>query len=294
MKLLRFGPKGEEEPAVLRADGTVADVSSLVEDWSGPSLEPAGLQELGRRINGLDRLPTVNLASVRVGPPVARVGKVVCVGLNYRAHASESHEASPEEPVLFMKAADTIVGPYDNILIPPGSRKTDYEVELAAVVGRTARYLTPEDDPLSYLVGFTISNDVSEREYQLEHSGQWDKGKNCETFNPLGPWLVTADEVPDPQAVRLELRVNGELRQSAPASGMIFGVGFLVRYISQFMTLYPGDIISTGTPEGVGLGFDPPRYLADGDVLDLSITGLGTQRCTCRRVELAAGGEHLG
>jgi len=254
-------------------------------------LSASKLLELRERIDRESgELPTVDLATVRLGPPVGQVGKVVCVGLNYKGHAAEARQAPPEEPVLFLKAADTVAGPYDDILLPPGSQKTDYEVELAAVVGVTARYLTEGDDPLSYIAGYAVSNDVSEREYQLEHGGQWDKGKNCEAFYPLGPWLATADEVPDSQALHLELRVNGEVRQSASTSQMIFGVGSLVRYISRFMVLYPGDVVSTGTPEGVGLGFDPPRYLAEGDVVELSVSGLGRQRSTCRRAKVASEG----
>ncbi len=219
----------------------------------------------------------VSLEEVRTGSPILP-GKIVCVGLNYRRHAAEAGMAIPDEPILFLKAADTTGGPNDHVVVPMGSTKTDYEVELGVVIGRTARNLPSEADALDFVIGYLAANDVSERAFQLERGGQWDKGKNCETFSPLGPFLVTADEIPDPQALRLSTRVNGELRQDSTTADMIFPVAHLVWYASQFMTLHPGDVILTGTPEGVGSGFVPPRFLADGDVVEIAITDLGTQR----------------
>ena len=217
-------------------------------------------------------------ANIRVGPPLARIGKIVCVGLNYSEHAAEAGLPIPDEPILFMKAPDTVVGPNDVVRVPRASVKTDYEVELAVVIGRTARYLNPDDNPLDYVAGYAVSNDVSEREFQMERGGQWDKGKNCETFNPIGPWLVTSDEVGDPQALTLGSRVNGETRQNSTTADMIFPVAELVRYISQFMTLYPSDVINTGTPQGVGAGFKPPKFVNAGDVVEVFIEKLGAQR----------------
>jgi len=264
-------------------DGDVIDISPLIDDLT-PETLCDGVDNLVDRIDAAyDRLPRVDMSGARVGPPLARVGKIVCVGLNYQKHAEEAGHPAPAEPVLFLKAPYTVVGPYDPVLIPPGSTKTDYEVELSVVIGRPARYLTPRDRPLEYVAGYTISNDVSEREYQLERGGQWDKGKNCETFNPLGPWLVTKDEIPDPQQLELELSVGGEIRQRSNTADMIFNVEVLVAYISQFMALLPGDIINTGTPAGVGSGYDPPRFLRNGDVVELSVSGLGTQRQVFRR-----------
>lgn len=277
MRLLRVGPAGSERPALLRSDGTIVDISSVVPDITSEVL--AGrLPELRAAVNEDAALPSIDPRGLRIGPPVADPGKIVCVGLNYRLHAAEAAQPVPDEPVLFMKAPYTVNGPDDAVPIPPGSTKTDYEVELAVVIGRTARYLDPEDDALSYVAGYTISNDVSERAFQLERGGQWDKGKNCEAFNPLGPWLVTADELGDPQDLELSLLVNGDTRQRSNTSDMIFPVRHLVWYISQFMVLLPGDVINTGTPAGVGAGFDPPRFLEAGDVIEVSIAGLGHQR----------------
>ncbi|MDI6908189.1 fumarylacetoacetate hydrolase family protein [Nocardioides sp.] len=245
----------------------------------GPGTITDGLDSLRSVVNGDGGAPpNLDGAAIRFGPPIAGPGKIICVGLNYRLHAAEAGLPIPEEPILFMKAPYTLEGPDDAVPIPPGSLKTDYEVELAVVIGKVARYLDPDDDALSYVAGYTISDDVSERAFQLERGGQWDKGKNCEGFNPLGPWFVTSDEVADPQALDLALSVNGEVRQQSNTSDMIFPVRHLVWYISQFMTLLPGDIINTGTPAGVGAGFDPPRFLRDGDVVELSIAGLGQQR----------------
>ncbi len=286
MKLLRIGDPGAERPAALVAEDTALDISTLVEDVDPHLLQDAQLQRVADAVGAAARsLPVIDLTGQRVGPPLAGIGKIVCVGLNYREHAAEAGLPVPAEPVLFMKAPYTVVGPYDEVLIPPRSRKTDYEVELAVVIGRTARYLDDDDDGLDYVAGYAVSNDVSEREFQLERGGQWDKGKNCETFNPLGPWLVTKDEVPDPQQLGLSLSVNGEIRQSSSTADMIFDVAHIVRYVSQFMVLLPGDVINTGTPPGVGAGFEPPRFLDSADTVELGIDGLGTQRQTFRRFE---------
>ncbi|KAB8170960.1 2-hydroxyhepta-2,4-diene-1,7-dioate isomerase [Streptomyces sp. 3MP-14] len=279
MKLIRTGPAGRETPAVLLDEGRAVAVGELLDDYTPRWLAEDGLQRLAEELPGrLDRLPSFDPSTTRLGPPLARPGKIVCVGLNYREHAKEAGAEIPAEPILFMKAPDTVVGPDDVVLIPPGSEATDYEVELAVVIGRTARYLADDADPLAHVAGYAISDDVSERVFQMERGGQWDKGKNCETFNPLGPWLVTADEVPEPQALDLRLAVNGEVRQDSSTSDMIFPVAELVRYISQFMPLYPGDIINTGTPQGVGAGFDPPRFVRPGDEVTVAISGLGAQR----------------
>lgn len=279
MRLLRVGAPGRETPAVLDNDGVLRDARSIVTDYDAAFLETLPNALDPRQVAGLPEMA----AGLRIGPPVARPGKIVCVGLNYREHARETGAAEPPEPILFMKAPDTVVGPDDDVLLPLGSEATDYEVELAVVIGTTARYLTDDVDPLRHVAGYVISNDVSERSFQLERGGQWDKGKNCETFNPLGPWLITSDEIRDPQSLELTVGVNGEQRQHSNTADMIFDVAFLVHYISQFMTLYPGDIINTGTPQGVGMGFTPPKYLAPGDVIELSIEGLGTQRQRTRR-----------
>ena len=225
-------------------------------------------------------LPVVE-ESVRHGAPIARPGKVVCIGLNYKDHAEEAGMELPGEPVIFFKASNTVVGPYDEVLIPRGSEKTDWEVELGVVIGREARYLDSPAASADHIAGYCVCNDVSERAYQLERGGQWAKGKSCDTFNPVGPWLVTRDEVPDDGNLELMLEVNGQRMQTGNTATMAFGVGHLVWYVSQFMTLEPGDLISTGTPPGVGLGMKPPRYLEAGDTMRLSITGLGTQQQTC-------------
>lgn len=277
MRLMRVGVPGAERPALLRLDGTLVDLSSLVPDITA-GLLAKGLDQLRAVAESDAELPILNAEGVRVGPPLADPGKIICVGLNYRLHAQEAGMAIPDEPILFMKAPYTVVGPNDTVMIPPGSRKTDYEVELAVVVGRTARYLSSPEQALDHVAGYAISNDVSEREFQLERGGQWDKGKNCETFNPFGPWLVTADEVVDPQQLELRLAVNGETRQHSTTEDMIFSVRHLVWYVSQFMVLLPGDVINTGTPSGVGSGFEPPRFLGAGDEVEVSISGLGIQR----------------
>jgi len=279
VKLLRVGPQGCEHPAVLLEDGVTVDISSLLSDITPSTLSRRSLADLRRRVTAQSSsLPRVDLDSIRTGPPLAGIGKIVCVGLNYREHAREAGMGVPTEPVLFMKAADTVVGPNDTVNIPPSSTKTDYEVELAIVIGEQARYLSDSDDPLDYIAGYAISNDVSEREYQMERGGQWDKGKNCETFQPLGPWLVTTDEIEDVQSLSLSCSINGERRQGSSTADMIFPVSEIVRYVSQFMVLHPGDVINTGTPAGVGSGFSPGKFLRHGDVAELSISGLGSQR----------------
>lgn len=279
MKLLRVGPVGAERPALLDEDGTLRDLSPLVTDIDGALLADGPALDAVRAAAAAGGLPRLDPAGLRTGPPVARIGKVVCIGLNYHDHARETGAAVPAEPIVFLKAADTVVGPDDTVLVPRGSVKTDWEVELAVVIGRTARYLETDDEARAAVAGYAIAHDVSEREFQIERGGQWDKGKNCETFNPLGPWLVTADEVPDPQALGVRLWVNGTLRQDGTTAEQIFPVAEVIRYLSRFMTLYPGDVVNTGTPAGVAMGHPEPKpYLRAGDVVELEIDGLGRQR----------------
>jgi 2-keto-4-pentenoate hydratase/2-oxohepta-3-ene-1,7-dioic acid hydratase in catechol pathway len=287
VKLLRVGPAGAERPALLDRDGVLRDLSGLVTDIDGALLADGTALASVAEAAADGSLPSLDPPSdsvrgvppLRVGPPLARIGKIVCIGLNYHDHAAETGAQAPAEPVVFMKAPDTVVGPDDTVLVPRGSEKTDWEVELAVVIGRELRYAASHEEALAAVAGYTIAHDVSERAFQIERGGQWDKGKNCETFNPLGPWLVTADEVPDPQALGLKLWVNGDLRQNGSTADQIFPVAEVVRYLSHFMTLYPGDVINTGTPAGVALGQpDPKPYLRPGDVVELSIDGLGTQR----------------
>ncbi|MGW1799242.1 fumarylacetoacetate hydrolase family protein [Streptomyces sp. NPDC001984] len=273
MRLARHGTAGAERPLIAEADGPWHDLRPVVADLT-PHTLPTVLDGVD-----LDALPVVESPG-RFGPPLTGIGKIVCIGLNYRQHAAETGAAVPEEPIVFLKTPDTVVGPDDEVLIPRRSLKTDYEVELAVVIGREARYLPDEAAAAACVAGYAISNDVSEREFQLERGGQWDKGKNCETFNPLGPWLLTADEVPDPQALGLRLSVNGEPRQDGNTSDMIFGVHHLIRYLSHFMVLRPGDVINTGTPAGVTLGRPGLPYLRASDVVDLEIDGLGRQQQT--------------
>ncbi|MEV0567884.1 fumarylacetoacetate hydrolase family protein [Dactylosporangium sp. NPDC050588] len=274
MRLARLGPSGAERPVVLDAEGRARSLEGLTADIDGGFLAADGI---ARVRDALDTLPVLPEQGLRRGAPVARPGKVVCIGLNYRAHAAESGAEAPAEPVVFMKAADTVVGPDDDVRIPRNSVKTDYEVELAVVIGREARYLDSPADAAAHIAGYAISNDVSEREFQLERGGQWDKGKSCETFNPLGPWLVPADGLAVPE-LRLRSWVNGEPRQDELAGDMIFDVPHLVWYLSQFMVLRPGDVVNTGTPAGVAMGLPGQPYLRAGDVMELEIDGLGRQR----------------
>ncbi|OEJ26726.1 2-hydroxyhepta-2,4-diene-1,7-dioate isomerase [Streptomyces agglomeratus] len=281
MKLLRVGTAGAERPALLDQDGTLRDLSGLVTDIDGGLLADEAALGRVREAAAGGELPVIDdsAGTLRVGPPLGRIGKIVCIGLNYHDHAAETGAAIPPEPIIFFKAPDTVVGPDDTVLVPRGSTKTDWEVELAVVIGRTARYLDSAEDGLAHVAGYAVAHDVSEREFQIERGGTWDKGKNCETFNPLGPWLVTADEIPDPQALGLKLWVNGELKQDGTTAEQVFGVGEVVRYVSQFMTLYPGDVINTGTPAGVAMGqAEPKPYLRSGDVVELEVEGLGRQR----------------
>lgn len=286
MKLARFGEFGQERPGVITAEGERLDLSAYYVDWNAGFFGGGGLKGLAglveREAASLPRFAP----ELRIGAPIARPGKVICVGLNYSDHAAESGMAIPAEPILFMKAANTVVGPYDDVEIPRGAEKVDWEVELGVVIGRTARYLESPAVASAYVAGYVLSHDVSERAYQLERGGQWTKGKSCDTFNPLGPYLVTADELPDASNLAMGLKVNGVQRQTGNTSTMIFDVPTLVHYISQFMTLEPGDLISTGTPPGVGLGMKPPQYLKAGDVVELTIDKLGSQRQRCVPVRL--------
>ena len=277
MKLLRHGPKGQEKPAMLDAQGQVRDLSGVIADLRADMLTPEGLAPL-RAIDPAS-LPLV-AAPGRTAPPWSGMGKFICVGLNYADHAAESGMPVPAEPVLFTKHTSTVVGCNDPVVLPQGSVKTDWEVELGVVIGRTARYVS-EADALGHVAGYCVVNDVSEREYQLERGGTWDKGKGCDTFGPIGPWLVTTDEVADPQQLAMWLEVNGHRHQNGSTRTMVFGVAQLVSYISRFMTLYPGDLITTGTPPGVGMGHKPqPIYLRAGDKIRLGIDGLGEQNQT--------------
>lgn len=279
MKLLRYGPAGAERPGLLDDDGRVRDLSAHVEDIAGAALLPASID----RLRGLDPrelplVPGTPQGDLRLGPCVGQVGKFICIGLNYADHAAESGMPVPAEPVVFGKWTSAIVGPDDAVEIPRGSTKTDWEVELGVVIGRGGRYID-EADALSHVAGYCVVNDVSEREYQLERGGQWDKGKGCDSFGPIGPWLVTADEVPDPQNLRLWLEVDGRRYQDGSTRTMVFGVAQLVSYLSRFMSLQPGDLVSTGTPPGVGLGQKPsPVYLRAGQTMRLGIEGLGEQQ----------------
>ena len=274
MKLLRHGPMGSEKPGMLDTAGTARDLSGVIPDIAGEVLSDAGLDAL-RRLDTA-RLPEVPAGS-RIGPCVGGVGKFICIGLNYADHAAESGLKVPPEPIIFMKANSAICGPNDEIWIPRGSEKTDWEVELGIVIGTRAKYVS-EAKALNHVAGYCVINDVSERAFQIERHGQWTKGKSSDRFGPIGPWLVTRDEVPDPQNLPMWLTVNGETRQNGSTATMVYGAAHLVSYLSQFMGLEPGDVISTGTPPGVGMGMKPPVYLKDGDVVELGIDGLGTQR----------------
>ena len=273
MKLMRHGPKGSEKPALVDSQGKVRDLSSVLPDITAQTLTPAGLQRL-REVK-VDSLPVVANPG-RVAPPWSGCEKFVAVGLNYSDHAAETGNPIPKEPILFMKTTSCIVGCNDAVVLPKGSVKSDWEIELGIVIGSRARYVS-KDYALKYVAGYCVVNDVSEREYQIERGGQWDKGKGCDTFGPIGPWMVTTDEVPDPQNLAMWLEVNGKRVQNGSTKTMIFGVAHLVSYISEFMTLNPGDLITTGTPPGVGLGMKPPLYLKAGDTMKLWIQGLGEQ-----------------
>jgi len=273
MKLLRYGPAGQEKPGLLDRDGKIRDLSGAVRDIDGEALSPTSLDRL-RRLDPAT-LPLVS-GTPRLGPCVGSVSKIVAIGLNYRLHAQEAGAAIPSEPIFFMKATSSICGPSDDVVIPKNSQKTDYEVELAIIIGSLARHVA-KADARKHVAGYCVVNDVSEREFQIERGGQWTKGKSADTFCPTGPWLVTADEIPDPGKLALWTEVNGERRQNSNTGDLIFGVDEIVSYVSQFMTLLPGDVIPTGTPSGVGMGFKPPKFLKPGDRVKLSVEGLGEQ-----------------
>ncbi len=275
MKLMRVGQPGHEKPAILDAEGKIRDLSAHVKDIGGEAISPEGL----KKIAALDLSTLPVLTEDRIGACVAGTGKFICIGLNFSDHAAETGAAVPSEPVIFMKATSAIVGPNDNVVIPRGSEKTDWEVELGVVIGKTAKYVS-EADALDYVAGYCVSHDVSERAFQTERQGQWTKGKSCDTFGPIGPWLVTKDEIADPQNLGMWLKVNGETMQNGSSKTMVYGVANVVSYLSQFMSLHPGDVISTGTPPGVGLGMKPQRFLKTGDVVELGIEGLGSQKQT--------------
>jgi 2-keto-4-pentenoate hydratase/2-oxohepta-3-ene-1,7-dioic acid hydratase in catechol pathway len=274
MKLLRYGPPSEEKPGILDGDGKIRDLSGIIPDLAGESLLPESMEKL--RNNDISLLPKV-AGQPRIGPCVGSVGKFVCIGLNYSDHAAEAGMAVPAEPVIFMKATSSICGPNDNVVVPRGSKKTDWEVELGVVIGKPAKYVDPTD-ALSHVAGYCVINDLSERAFQLEGTGQWVKGKSADTFGPLGPWLVTCDEVPDPQDLDMWLEVDGHRYQNGSTQTMIFGVAYLISYLSRFMSLRTGDVISTGTPPGVGHGQKPPIYLRAGNRIHLGIRGLGEQK----------------
>ncbi|AWM28254.1 fumarylacetoacetate hydrolase family protein [Sinorhizobium fredii] len=274
MKLLRYGPEGAEKPGVLDSAGRIRDLSAVIADIAGPTIADFGWA----RSLDIESLPIVE-GALRLGACVAGSGKFLCIGLNYADHAAESGLEVPPEPVVFMKATSAIVGPNDNVIIPRGSVATDWEVELGVVIGKKAKYVS-QAEAMDHVAGYCVINDVSERDFQTKRSGQWTKGKSCDSFGPTGPWLVTRDEIADPQNLAMWLKVNGDTKQNGSTETMVYGVAYLVSYLSQFMTLHPGDIISTGTPPGVGMGFKPPQYLKPGDVIELGIEGLGTQKQT--------------
>lgn len=281
MKLIRPGKAGKERPAVAVSETAylpLEDVDDFNEEFfaSGKLSELPGMME-SMLASGLQPLP---LAGVRLGAPIARPHQIICIGLNYADHAAETGAEIPPEPIIFTKSPNTLIGPMDDVRIPRNSVKTDWEVELSVVIGSQCRYLANEEEALKNIAGYMISNDVSEREFQIERQGQWSKGKSSETFNPAGPWLVTKDEVPDPTALALSLSVNGQMMQNSSTAQMVYTPTFIVHYLSQFMVLEPGDVINTGTPPGVGMGLKPPRYLVPGDVMELTVEGLGTQRQT--------------
>lgn len=274
MKLLRYGPRGAEKPGILASDGSVRDLSGVVDDISGETLGDDFLEKL--RAVDVDSLPVVH-GDPRIGPCVGNVGKFICIGLNYADHAAESGMELPAEPVIFFKATSAIIGPNDTVEIPRGSAKTDWEVELGVIIGKEAKYIS-EAEAMDHVAGYCVVNDLSERDFQLHRSGQWVKGKSADTFGPMGPWLVTRDEVPDPQNLPMYLEVNGHRYQDGSTKTMHFGVAAVISHLSQFMSLQPGDVISTGTPPGVGMGQNPPVYLKPGDIMELGIAGMGVQR----------------
>ena len=277
MKLIRFGDRGKEKPGLLLEGGTRVDVSAAVADYNEEFFATDGLERLRRWLEKNTGNLTRVGSSVRLGSPICRPSKIVCIGLNYRDHAAETGQEVPKEPVIFFKASSSLSGPDDEVVIPKGSTKLDWEVELAFVIGKEARYV-PLPNALDHVAGYVLHNDYSERAFQLERGGQWVKGKSADTFAPLGPFLATRDEIPDPGHLDLWLTVNGTTRQKSNTEQMVFGVASLVSYVSQFMTLLPGDVVSTGTPPGVGLGMNPPAYLKAGDVVALGIQGLGESR----------------
>lgn len=277
MRLIRFGEPGRERPGVLAPGGRRLDAGGFGEDWDEAFFASDGLRRLEDWLNEHESECPVVPETVRLGPCIARPSKIVCIGLNYAGHVKETGATTPTEPVVFFKATTSLCGPYDDLVIPPGSESTDWEVELAVIIGRRARYV-PEARAMDHVAGYALHNDYSERHWQMERGGQWVKGKSFDTFAPFGPWLATREELPDPHALGVWLEVNGERLQESHTSDLIFGVPALVSHLSHFMTLLPGDVISTGTPAGVGLGFDPPRYLKPGDVVELHIEGLGTSR----------------
>ena len=281
MKLIRFGNSKSEKPGILTDDGNRFDVSNFLSDYDENFYESDGIKRLKEWfLKNKNSCPMLE-SNVRWGSPLSRPSKIICVGLNYAEHASESGMEAPKEPVLFFKSSSAIVGPYDPIIIPKGSEKTDWEVELAVVIGKEASYIS-KSEALSHIAGYVLHNDVSERTFQLERSGQWVKGKSCDTFAPLGPFIATKDEIKDPNNLGLWLKLNGELMQKSNTSDFIFNIQEVVSYISQFMTLLPGDLISTGTPSGVGLGLSPPRYLKEGDEVELGVEGLGISKQKCK------------
>lgn len=273
MKFCRYGPAGEEKPALIDTNGILRDLSGHIPDLTGSALNPSALARLAQL--DLADLPAIS-GQRRIGPPVSGVGKFICIGLNYADHAEESGMAVPQEPVIFMKATSSIIGPNDTLELPRYSQKTDWEVELGVVIGRTAKYVS-EADAMDYIAGFCTVHDVSERSFQIDRGGQWTKGKSCDTFGPIGPWLVTPDEIEDPQNLKMWLTVNGKRMQNGSTRTMVFGISNLIHHLSQFMSLHPGDIITTGTPPGVGMGMNPPQYLKVGDVVELEVEGLGRQ-----------------
>lgn len=276
MKLIRFGKEGQEKPGI-HLEGKNYDLSAFVKDYDESFFEQNGLEKLAGIVNE-EKLPLINEGQ-RIGSPIARPSKILCIGLNYAKHAKETGAAIPNEPILFMKSTTSLTGPFDNIIIPKNSEKTDWEVELGVVIGKKASYVS-EEEAMDYVAGYVLHNDVSERAFQLERGGTWDKGKGCDSFAPLGPWLVTKDEIPNPHTLRLWLSLNGKMMQDSNTDDLIFNIPQLISYSSQFMTLLPGDVISTGTPAGVGLGFSPNIYLKPGDVVELGIDGLGSSKQT--------------